>query len=355
MTKLSIAEIAAIISGEIAPESDNAGSIYISNIKPLESAIEGDLSFFAPKARKQYRAMLQLASNSPATAIITAKYYEEIATTQIIVANPMAAIITLSHRLARKQSSTPGIHQLAFVDPSACIAQSASIAPFCFVGKNVSIGENTILHSHSVVYDGATIGQNCELHAHSVVREYSILGDDCNLQPGAIVGGDGFGYIYNKDSGYQRIPHIGITVLENHVDLGANATVDRAMLGETRIGSGSKLDNLVMIGHNVEVGTRTIMCAQVGVSGSTKIGSGVTLAGKVGVADHITVGNGVRAAAMSGIAGDIPENTEVGGYPAVPAAEWRRTCVALRRLPELFTARRTSEENQSLEESNTSQ
>lgn len=339
MTKLSIAEVAALITGQIYPESSESSSIYISNIRPLESAAAGDLSFFAPKARKQYRTMLELASNSPATAMITGKFYEEIKATQIVVSNPMSAVIALSHKLAKKQSSTAGIHPLAYVDPSANIAQTAAIAPFCFVGRNASIGEHTVLHSHTVVYDGAVIGNHCELHAHSVVREYSILGDDCILQPGAVVGGDGFGYIFNKDSGYQRIPHIGITVLEDHVDLGANTTVDRAMLGETRIGSGSKIDNLVMIGHNVAVGSRTIMCAQVGVSGSTKIGSGVTLAGKVGVADHVTIGNGVRAAAMSGIASDIPDNTEVGGFPAVPAAEWRRSHIALKRLPELMTNR----------------
>lgn len=347
MARMTAAAVADMVGGQLfIPLSSDAKTDcnvgegpVITCIKSLGEAGESDVSFFAPTSRKQYRELFSLACSSNAGAILVKRSFNEFPQVQIVVDNPMEAVVRLSSIFFDAQHVREGISPKSEIHETANIASSAKISPYCVVGRNVSIGDNTVLHPHVVVYDGVQIGANCTLHAHVVIREHVKVEDDCVFQPGVVVGGDGFGYFYKKGVGHQRIPHIGAVVVESGVDFGSNTTIDRGMLGDTRIGAGTKIDNLVMIGHNVRIGRETILCGQVGISGSTTVGDNVILAGKVGVADHVKIGSNVRASAMTGIGSDVPEATDVSGYPAVPSAEWRRTVASLKRLNTLVRGR----------------
>lgn len=331
---LTVAEIAAQLGGELIGD----GSGTIAGISSLESASSTDLSFFAPTTKRKTAELLELAKSSQAGAILVVQAELLISRPQIVVSNPLGALIQLAPRFVRRESS-PGVHPTAVVDPSAAVATSASIGPFVVVGPRSVIGEDVIIHPHVVIYHDVKVGDKSVIHSGAVIREGVVLGEDCLIQNGVVVGGDGFGYVPDKAMGHRRIPHLGNVVLEDRVDIGANSTIDRGTFGETRIGKGTKVDNLVMIAHNVRVGEASLLCGQVGISGSSTIGSQVILAGQVGVADHASIGDRVRAAAKTGISGEVPDGVDVAGYPHQEASKWRRTQVALRYLPELFKRR----------------
>lgn len=314
------------------------GTLIIRAIRPVELAGQNDLTFFAPTSKKKTAELFEAAKKSVAAAILVSKYEPEFSASQIVVQHPLAALVALAP-LFRELESFSGIHPTASVHETAKIDPSAAVGPYCVIGPRVEIGARTALHPHVVVYIGAKIGEDCVIHASSVIREGCILGNDCLIQSGVIIGGDGFGYIPDRNVGHRRIPHLGTVVLEDGVDVGANATIDRATFGETRVARNTKIDNLVMIAHNVRVGERSLLCGQVGISGSSEIGSEVVLAGQVGVADHAKIGDKVRAAAKSGISGEVKSGTDVAGYPHQEASRWRRVQVALRDLPELLKKR----------------
>ncbi|MCC6932024.1 MAG: UDP-3-O-(3-hydroxymyristoyl)glucosamine N-acyltransferase [Deltaproteobacteria bacterium] len=314
------------------------GSIILTGIKPLSLADENDLSFYAPTTKRNQKEILDQVMKSKAGAILVPKHQPELKNSQIITAKPLEAIIGLAGIFYQKPIPRPGIDITAIIAPSAKIAKNATIGAYSVIGENVEIGEETIIFPHVVIYDGAKIGKQCRIHSFACIREHVVLGEDCLIQNGVIVGGDGFGYIPDPQIGHRRIPHIGNVVLEDRVDLGANATVDRATLGETRIRSGTKIDNLVMVGHNVQIGEASILCSQVGVSGSTTIGKNVVLAGQVGIADHVHIGDKVRAQARTGIIADVPASRDIAGHPSVAVQQWKRQTVAISKLAEL-TAR----------------
>ncbi|MFN8389555.1 MAG: UDP-3-O-(3-hydroxymyristoyl)glucosamine N-acyltransferase [Bdellovibrionota bacterium] len=327
-----IQELADRVGAQIIGDRDKK----VSAIMPLESAGPSDLSFFSPKSKRSHNEMMLLARSTKAAAVLVKEYEQSIPCTQLCVSNPMGAVIALSELFAPDASPAVGIHPQAAVSASARLGKNVSVGPFAVVGDDVVIGDDSVVHPHAVIYRGATIGKRCVIHSGAVIRENVRMGDDCLIQNGVVLGGDGFGYVPDKVLGHRRIPHIGTLVLGDRVDIGANATIDRAMLGESRVGTATKIDNLVMVGHNCVIGERSLLCGMVGVSGSCTIGDDVILAGNVGVADHLTVGNKVRAAAKAGIATNIPPGIDVAGHPAVPAAQWRRQFTALKRLPELF-------------------
>jgi UDP-3-O-[3-hydroxymyristoyl] glucosamine N-acyltransferase len=200
-----------------------------------------------------------------------------------------------------------------------------------------------VIRSHVVLYEDAQIGADCQLYAGVHVREGCRIGDRVILQDGVIVGADGFGFAKDGDGRYHKIPQVGIVVIEDDVEIQAHTTVDRAALGETRIGRGTKIDNLVQVAHSVSVGSDTILCAQVGIAGSSKIGSRVTLAGQVGVANHVTIGDGVIATAQTGIPSSVAAGKLISGYPAVENRTWLRSSVLFAKLPELFQRLRAIE------------
>lgn len=343
--QITISQVASLVAGVVYGDEEGV----LSGLKPLENAQAGDLSFLASFEGKGGR-FVELARSSKARAILVPRYEESLEKTQIVVPNPMAAVIQLANTFRPALPTLLGVHPTAVLGQNVEIAEGVAIGAFSVIGDNVKIGAKTIIHPQVVIYPGAVIGQKCIIHAGAVIREYVVLGSDCVIQNGVVVGGDGFGYIPDKELGHRRIPHIGTVVLEDSVDLGANTTVDRAMLGETRLSKAAKIDNLVMIGHNVEIGERSLLCGQVGISGSSKIGSDSILAGQAGVADHITIGNKVRVAAKTGISSQVPDGLVVAGVPNVEASVWRRCSAALVRLPDLLRRVRRIERSLSLGE-----
>jgi UDP-3-O-[3-hydroxymyristoyl] glucosamine N-acyltransferase len=234
----------------------------------------------------------------------------------------------------------PGIHPRAYVDPAAKVASSASIGPHCTVGPESVIGERVVLESGVQIGRNVRIGDDCHLFQNCVVQDYCVLGNRVYLHPGVIIGGDGFGYIQTgqlPDLVHYKVPQIGNVVIEDDVEIGANATVDRARFGSTTVGEGTKIDNLVQIAHNVKIGRRCIICAHVGISGSTTIGDYVVIWGQAGLVGHIEVGNYAFIGAQAGVAKSLPDGAKVTGTPARPFLEVRKSEAALMRLPEMMS------------------
>jgi UDP-3-O-[3-hydroxymyristoyl] glucosamine N-acyltransferase len=233
---------------------------------------------------------------------------------------------------------TPGVHPTAVIDPTAHIGKNAHIGPYVVVDAQAVIGDNAVLLPHVVIYRGAKIGDNFFAHAHAVVREFCELGDNIVLQNGVIVGSDGFGFAKDDAGHWQKIAQAGKTVIESDVEIQANACVDRASTGNTHVARGAKLDNLVQVGHGSSVGEDTLLCAQVGLAGTTEVGKNVILAGQVGVAGHCKIGDGAIATAQSGIPNDVPPGATVSGYPAIDNKLWLRCSAVFNKLPELARA-----------------
>jgi UDP-3-O-[3-hydroxymyristoyl] glucosamine N-acyltransferase len=236
----------------------------------------------------------------------------------------------------------PGTHPTAVIHSSAKIGTNAHIGPYVVIDENVYIGRNAVLLAHSVIYRDAVIGDNFYAHAHAVVREGCRLGDNVILQNGAVIGGDGFGFAKDNAGRWSKIVQSGPAVLEDDVEVQANACVDRASVGETHIARGAKIDNLVQVGHGSRVGEDTLLCAQAGLAGSTEVGKNVILAGQVGVAGHCKIGDGAIATAQSGIPNDVPAGAVVSGYPAIDNKLWLRCSAVFNKLPELMKAVRAS-------------
>jgi UDP-3-O-[3-hydroxymyristoyl] glucosamine N-acyltransferase len=256
--------------------------------------------------------------------------------------NPYLAFAHAIELFHSPPKRSPGIHKTAVIDPSAKIGKGASIGAYVVVEHDVEIGEHCTLLPHVVIYSGARIGRNFFAHAHAVVREDCVLGDNVILQNGAVVGADGFGFAKDDKGEWHKIAQSGPAVLDSDVEVQANACIDRASVGETHIGRGSKIDNLVQVGHGSKVGERTLLCAQVGLAGSTQVGNDVILAGQVGVAGHCSIGNGVIATAQSGIPNDVAAGKVVSGYPAIDNRQWLRAVAIFSRLPELARSLRSS-------------
>jgi UDP-3-O-[3-hydroxymyristoyl] glucosamine N-acyltransferase len=250
-------------------------------------------------------------------------------------ANPYLAFAHAIELFYQPPRYEPGIHPTAVVAKTARLGARAHIGPYCFVDEETRIGQNAVLHSFVTIYRGVLIGDDFFAHAHSVVREFCRIGHRVILQNGAVIGGDGLGFAKQKDGSWYKMQQSGPAVLEDDVEVQANACVDRATVGETRVGRGTKLDDLVLVGHASRVGANTMLCGQVGLAGSTKIGDGCILAGQVGTAGHLTVGDGAVITAQSGIPNDVPPRSLYSGYPAIENREWLKNVAALHRLPEL--------------------
>lgn len=328
---LTIEKIAKILSAQVQGNTQ----IEIKAIMPLEEAQENHLSFFAPTSKRNAQMMQEKAMQTKASALLVKEFNSDFKCTQIQTADPLAAIVLLAEMFFSPKRPSAGISSQAAVSPTAKIGSNVHIGAFSVIGDDVTIGDNCIIHPHVVIYQGAKLGTNCIVHSGAIIREFIELGDDCFIQNGVVLGGDGFGYFPDKTLGHRRIPHIGNLVLGKGVDVGCNATIDRAMLGAAKVGDFTKVDNLVMIGHNAVIGKRTLICGASGISGSCKIGDDVILAGGVGVADHVEIGNKVRAAARTGIVSDIPAGTDVAGHPQTTANDWRKQAVLISKLPQM--------------------
>jgi UDP-3-O-[3-hydroxymyristoyl] glucosamine N-acyltransferase len=299
------------------------GRLEVVRVAGLEQAGPGDLSFLA---NPRYAAALP---TTKATAVVAAEG---------VVGAPCAVLRSPNPYLAfarAAQALLPDLRPAAGIDPFASVAPDATLGEAVAVGAFAVIGARTIIHPHVVIGPGVEIGPDCLLHAHVSIRERCRLGARVVLQNGAVVGSDGFGFAHRDDGTHEKIPQAAIVVLEDDVEIGANSTVDRPAVGETRIRSGTKIDNLVQIAHGVVLGRNVLIAAQVGIAGSTIIEDGVMLGGQVGVAGHLTLGKGAIVSGQSGVTNSLEPGAFVTGYPAVPNREWRKASVLFRRLPEL--------------------
>ncbi len=257
---------------------------------------------------------------------------------------PLAALRTPNPYLAFAQALElfyqppqyqPGVHPTAVIARTARVPEGAHIGPYCFIDENVEIGQNAVLHSFVTIYQGAKIGDHFFAHAHAVVREHCRIGHRVILQPGAIIGGDGLGFAKKNDGTWHKMVQSGPAVLEDDVEVQSNSCIDRATVGETRIGRGTKIDDLVLVGHASQLGANNMICGQTGLAGSTKIGDNCIFAGQSGSSGHLTVGDNVIVTAQSGLPRDVPSNSVRSGYPAVDNKLWLKYSAALTRLPDL--------------------
>ena len=306
------------------------GEIDIQAVAGIEQAKAGDLTFVvSPKYAAQLRA-------TRASAVILGERAEAPAGVAMLrTANPYLAFARAVELFAPPSAALLGIHRLADVAPTARIAHDASIAAFVSIGDGTHIGARTIIYPHVTIGPGVTVGDGCVIHARVSLRERVTVGHRVVIQDGAVIGSDGFGFARRADGTHHKIPQIGGVVIEDDVEIGANTTIDRPAVGETRIGAGTKIDNLVQIGHGVRVGRDGLLAAQVGISGSAIIEDRVTLAGQVGVAGHLTLGKGMIASAKSGIPSSVDAGAFVSGYPAINNRDWLKASAVFRRLPEL--------------------
>jgi UDP-3-O-[3-hydroxymyristoyl] glucosamine N-acyltransferase len=321
---------------------DGDPATVVTGIAGIETAGPGEITFVA---NAKYAAF---ARTTRAAAILVEPDFPALPGATLRIKNPYLAFARAIELFYTPPAYAPGIHSTAIVARTARVGRHAHIGAYAVVGEHVTIGDNATILPHVVIYGGAKIGNHFFAHAHAIVREHCELGDYVTLQNGAIIGADGFGFarMYGDaaassgDAGsrgdWHKIVQSGITVLETGVEVQANATIDRASIGETRIKTGAKVDNLVQVGHGSTVGEDTLLCAQVGLAGSTVIGKNVILAGQVGVAGHCTIGDGAIATAQSGIPNDVAPGKVVSGYPAIDNRQWLRAVSIFNKLPELI-------------------
>jgi UDP-3-O-[3-hydroxymyristoyl] glucosamine N-acyltransferase len=308
--------------------------LEISGVAGIESAGPNEVTFvanpkYAPAARTTAAGAVIVADDFPSTGkpLLRSK-------------NPYLAFARALEMFYQPPAYAPGIHPTAVVHSSAKVGINAHIGAYAVLSENVEIGVNAVVLPHVVIYPNVKIGNNFFAHAHAVVREHCRIGDNVILQNGVIVGADGFGFAKDDACHWHKIVQSGPAVIEDNVEIQANSCIDRASIGETRIGRGSKIDNLAQVGHGSSVGEDTMICAQVGLAGSTAVGNNVILAGQVGVAGHCKVGDGVIVTAQSGTHGDIPPGSMVSGSPAFDHKTWMRSTAIFARLPELVKAMR---------------
>jgi UDP-3-O-[3-hydroxymyristoyl] glucosamine N-acyltransferase len=318
------------LARELGADCRGPVDIEIAGVAGIEEAAPGQLTFIANAKYARF------AANTRASAILVHPNFAEVPVATLRIANPYLAFARAVGIFYQPPAYPPGIHPTAVIDPTARIGKNSRIGAYAVVGAGVELGDNATLLPHVVLYPGVRVGSHFFAHAHAVVRENCQIGDHVLLQNGVVIGGDGFGFAKRSDGAWEKIPQSGPVVLGDHVEVQSNACVDRASVGETRIASGAKIDNLVQVGHGSSVGENTLLCAQVGLAGSSHVGKNVILAGQAGVAGHCRVGDGAVATAQSGIPGDVAPGKVVSGYPAIDNRQWLRAVACFQRLPELF-------------------
>jgi UDP-3-O-[3-hydroxymyristoyl] glucosamine N-acyltransferase len=306
------------------------GNTKITGVSTLEDAKKGDIVYLA---HPKYQALLE-ATDASAAVIPPDMLYDKIPV--ITSENPHLSFIKAVNYFFPPRSLQPGIHLQAVVSPSAKLGKNVSVGALSIIGDDVELGEGTIIYPLVVVYPKVRIGRQSVIHSHVCIREDCWIGDRVTLHSGVVIGSDGFGYLQAKDKSHIKIPQVGYVVIEDDVEIGANSTVDRASLGKTVIKRGTKIDNLVQIAHNVEIGEHSILAAQTGIAGSTKVGKNVVLGGQVGISDHVRIGDDVIAAAKSGITKDIPSGSFVAGIPHFDVKEWRKAWASIPQLYDLL-------------------
>ncbi|MFH1217398.1 MAG: UDP-3-O-(3-hydroxymyristoyl)glucosamine N-acyltransferase [Pseudomonadota bacterium] len=325
MTK-SLAELAAMVEGEVVGDS----LVPIFALNDVESAGPGEITFIT-KAK-----LADKLATSKASAVIVPLDIGDVPLPAIRVKNPNLAAALIHNLFYQRPLPFPGIHGSAQVGADCFIPPSVSIAPLAVVGNRVTLGKDVIVESGVVIGDDVDIGDKTILEANAVVRHGCKIGSRVIVNSGAVIGRDGFGFATDQRGDHIKRPQVGNVVIEDDVEIGANSCVDRATFGTTRIGRGTKIDNLVQIGHNVEIGPSCIIVSQSGVAGSSKVGGHVVMGGQAGIGDHVEVGDGVMIAGRSGVNGNVASGRVVAGFPAINYKDWLQAATAFSRIPQLL-------------------
>lgn len=322
---MKLGEIAARLGCAVEGDAD----LEINGAAGLEDAGPTDLTFLSnPK-------YASLARSTKAAAILVEAAVADCPAALLLSSNAYLDFARALELFQPPEERRPGIHPTAVIADSAQIGAAAAIGPYVVIEAGAAIGRNAVLHPHVVIERNAAIGDDFEAHTQVTVRQGCRIGDRVILHNGVTVGSDGFGFARRADGSHHKIPQTGIVILEDDVEIQAGSCIDRAAVGETRIGHGTKIDNLVQIGHAVKIGADTILCAQVGIAGSTVVGDNCVFAGQVGLVNHLKVGDRVLITAQSGVSSDLEDGAKVSGYPATANRQWLRSTVVYNRLPEL--------------------
>jgi len=322
--KRSLESLAREVGGKVIGD----GSVVISGLAGIEGAQQGDITFASNER------FFPLLKETTASAAIVPQEIADVSLPLLIVKNPLLAAAKILTLFTRRPCAAGGISTLAWVSPSAKVSKDATIHPFATIGDEAEIGPRAIIHPFVSIGPQTAIGEDCVIYPNVTIYSGCILGKRVIVHAGTVIGADGFGFVKDGEANV-KIPQVGIVEIEDDVEIGANCCIDRAAFGKTLIKKGVKFDNLVQVGHNVQIGEHSIIVAQVGISGSTKLGKNVTLAGQVGLVDHIEIGDNVMIGAQSGVAKDVPANQIVLGTPHLPYRKFLRVAAVWSRLPEL--------------------
>jgi len=323
---MKLSHIASTLGARL---ENGAPDTEITGVAGIEAAGPGQITFLA---NPKYAAA---AKRTKASAVILAEDFRAVPTAMLRSKNPYLAFARCLELFCQPAKYPPGVHPSAVIHPSAQLGENAHVGPYVVIGEDVSIGKNAVLLAHVVIYPGAKIGENFFAHAHAVVRENCRLGNNVLLQNGVVVGADGFGFAKDDAGRWHKIPQPQPVVIEDDVEVQANSCIDRGSVSQTRVGRGTKIDNLVQVGHGSRIGEDALLAGQVGLAGSTEVGNRVILAGQVGVAGHCKIGDGAIVTVQSGVPGDVAAGAMVSGTPAVDHKLWLKCSAMLNKLPEI--------------------
>jgi len=324
---------AAAIAGFLKGEIEGNPETIVNTVAKIEEGHKGALSFLANPKYEHY-----IYSTKSSIVLVNKTFVASapIEATLIRVENAYEAFASLLKLVDQSRPRKKGIHPTAIIEPTAILGRDLYIGPFTYIGENCEVGDNSSIYPQVSIGDNTRLGKNCILYSGVKIYHDCILGEGVTIHAGTVVGSDGFGFAPQSETEFMKIPQIGNVVIEDHVEIGANTAIDRATMGSTIIRRGVKLDNLIQIGHNVEIGENTVMAGQTGISGSTKVGKNCMFAGQVGLAGHIKIANGTKIGAQAGVPGDIKEeNSIILGTPALDHKQFLRSSVIFRKLPEL--------------------
>ncbi|MDO5971093.1 UDP-3-O-(3-hydroxymyristoyl)glucosamine N-acyltransferase [Flavivirga aquimarina] len=326
--KFTAQQIAEILEGDIVGDPD----VEVSKLSKIEEGTNSSLTFLSNPKYTQY-----IYSTKASVTIVNKSFVPEndITTTLIKVEDAYASFTKLLEYYNMAKLNKVGIEQPSFISESAKYGDNIYIGAFSYLGENVSIGDNVKIFANTYIGDNVVIGENTIIFSGAKIYSDTVIGSTCVINSGVIIGADGFGFAPQQDGSYKKIPQIGNVILENHVDVGAGTTIDRATMGSTIIRKGVKLDNQIQIAHNVEIGENTVIAAQTGIAGSTKVGENCMIGGQVGIAGHINIGNNVKIQAQSGIARNVKDDEVLQGSPALPITDYNKSYVHFKNLPKI--------------------
>jgi len=327
--EFTAATIAGFLKGEIEGDPD----IKVNTVAKIEEGYQGALSFLSNPKYEHY-----IYTTGSSVVLVNKSFIPsgKINATLIRVDNAYEAFASLLRLVDQARPRKKGIHPTAVIESSAKIGSDVYIGPYAYIGENCIVGDGCSLYPHVYIGDNTRLGANCTINPGVKIYHDCIIGMECIIHAGSVIGSDGFGFAPQSENEYMKIPQLGNVLLEDFVEIGANVTIDRATMGSTIIHKGVKLDNLIQIGHNVEVGENTVMAAQTGIAGSTKVGKNCMFGGQVGISGHIMIANGSKIGAQGGILGDVKEeNSVIIGSPAFEIKQFMRSYVIFRKLPDL--------------------